>query len=61
MKGFQYNSNSINPIPYVDNALAGMVAILYRFSTKVIVIKNPGIDLSDRKAYVTVKYTKITD
>jgi hypothetical protein len=61
IEGFHYGSGSINPIPYVDTTLDGMTAILYRVSTKVIVIKNPGIDLSDRIAYVTVKYTKTTD
>jgi hypothetical protein len=61
IKGFYYGGDSINPIPYVDTSLTGMTAILYRTLTKVIAIKNPGIDLSDRAAYVTVKYTKITD
>jgi hypothetical protein len=61
MKGFHYGSGSINPIPYVDTELTGMTAILYRVSTKVIVIKNSGIDLSGRAAYVTLTYTKTTD
>ena len=62
MNGMFYgNSTSINPIPFVDTSITGMVAILYRQTTKVIAIKNPNIDLSDRYAYVTLTYTKTTD
>jgi hypothetical protein len=61
MNGMFYNNTSVNPIPYVDNSMTGMVALLYRLPTKVIAIKNPDIDLSGRFAYVTLTYTKTTD